>query len=235
MSEATPNRLVNRLIEALPDKERDRLLERCESVELRFGTILCEPDAPYESVYFPVAGFVSLMMRMGSHRPLEMALIGNEGMLGVTLALGVDLVPMRAVVQGTGTALRMSAEQFQQQLHNTPCLLRTLHRYLYVLMAQFSRTAACTHFHEIEPRLARLLLTTHDRAHADHFYLTHEYLAAMLGVRRSGVTIAAGTLQQRGLIHYIRGEISVLNRRGLEAASCECYDALIADYAQMFA
>jgi CRP-like cAMP-binding protein len=235
VSEATPNRLVNRLIEALPDKERDRLLERCESVELRFGTILCEPDAPYESVYFPVAGFVSLMMRMGSHRPLEMALIGNEGMLGVTLALGVDLVPMRAVVQGTGTALRMSAEQFQQQLHNTPCLLRTLHRYLYVLMAQFSRTAACTHFHEIEPRLARLLLTTHDRAHADHFYLTHEYLAAMLGVRRSGVTIAAGTLQQRGLIHYIRGEISVLNRRGLEAASCECYDALIADYAQMFA
>jgi CRP-like cAMP-binding protein len=235
VSEATPNRLVNRLIEALPDKERDRLLERCESVELRFGTILCEPDAPYESVYFPFAGFVSLMMRMGSHRPLEMALIGNEGMLGVTLALGVDLVPMRAVVQGTGTALRMSAEQFQQQLHNTPCLLRTLHRYLYVLMAQFSRTAACTHFHEIEPRLARLLLTTHDRAHADHFYLTHEYLAAMLGVRRSGVTIAAGTLQQRGLIHYIRGEISVLNRRGLEAASCECYDALIADYAQMFA
>ena len=234
MSEATPNRLVNRLIEALPDKERDRLLERCESVELRFGTILCEPDAPYECVYFPVAGFVSLMMRMGSHRPLEMALIGNEGMLGVTLALGVDLAPMRAVVQGTGTALRMSAEQFQQQLHNTPCLLRTLHRYLYVLMAQFSRTAACTHFHEIEPRLARLLLTTHDRAHADHFYLTHEYLAAMLGVRRSGVTIAAGTLQQRGLIHYIRGEISVLNRRGLEAASCECYDALIADYAQMF-
>jgi CRP-like cAMP-binding protein len=235
VSEATPNRLVNRLIEALPDKERDRLLERCELVELRFGTILCEPDAPYESVYFPVAGFVSLMMRMGSHRPLEMALIGNEGMLGVTLALGVDLVPMRAVVQGTGTALRMSAEQFQQQLHNTPCLLRTLHRYLYVLMAQFSRTAACTHFHEIEPRLARLLLTTHDRAHADHFYLTHEYLAAMLGVRRSGVTIAAGTLQQRGLIHYIRGEISVLNRRGLEAASCECYDALIADYAQLFA
>lgn len=234
MSAATPIPVVNRLIEALPDEERNRLLERCESVELPFGAILCEPDAPYASVYFPVAGFISLVMRVGSHRPLEMAMIGNEGMLGVTLALGVDLAPMRAVVQGAGTALRMSAEQFQQQLHNTPCLLPTLHRYLYVLMAQFSRTAACTHFHEIEPRLARLLLTTHDRARADHFYLTHEYLAAMLGVRRSGVTIAAGALQQRGLIHYIRGEISVLDRRGLEAASCECYDALIADYAHMF-
>ena len=235
MSAATPTPFINRLIDALPDKERNRFMGRCESVELPFGAILCEPDAPYESVYFPVAGFISLVMRVGSHRPLEMALIGNEGMLGVTLALGVDLAPMRAVVQGAGTALRMSAEQFQQQLHDTPSLLHMLHRYLYVLMAQFSRTAACTHFHEIEPRLARLLLTTHDRAHADHFHLTHEYLAAMLGVRRSGVTIAAGALQQRGLIRYVRGEIRVLDRRGLEAASCECYDALIADYAQMFA
>ena len=235
MSAATPIPFVNRLIEALPDKERSRLLERCESVEMPFGAVLCEPDARYESVYFPVAGFISLVMRVGSHRPLEMALIGNEGMLGVTLALGVDFAPMRAVVQGAGAALRISAEQLRLELSNSPCLLRTLHRYLYVLMAQFSRTAACTHFHEIEPRLARLLLTTHDRAHADHFHLTHEYLAAMLGVRRSGVTIAAGALQQRGLIHYIRGEIRVLDRRGLEGASCECYDALIADYAQLFA
>lgn len=123
----------------------------------------------------------------GRPSPLEMALIGNEGMLGATLGIGVNLAPMRAVVQGAGTALRMSAEQFQQQLHDTPYLLRTLHRYLYVQMAQFSRTAACTHFHEIEPRLACLLLTTHDRAHADHFYLTHEYLAAMFGGRRSGI------------------------------------------------
>ena len=235
MSAATPIPFVNRLIEALPDKERSRLLERCESVEMPFGAVLCEPDARYESVYFPVAGFISLVMRVGSHRPLEMALIGNEGMLGVTLALGVDFAPMRAVVQGAGAALRISAEQLRLELSNSPCLLRTLHRYLYVLMAQFSRTAACTHFHEIEPRLARLLLTTHDRAHADHFHLTHEYLAAMLGVRRSGVTIAAGALQQRGLIHYIRGEIRVLDRRGLEGASCECYDALIAGYAQLFA
>jgi CRP-like cAMP-binding protein len=227
--------LVNRLIEALPDEERNRLLERCESVELPFGAILCEPDAPYEYVYFPVAGFISLVMQLGKHRPLEMALIGNEGMLGVTLALGVAVAPMRAVVQGAGNTLRMSAEQLRQELPNSPRLLRALHRYLYVLLAQFSRTAACTHFHEIEPRLARLLLMTHDRARADHFHLTHQCLAAMLGVRRSGVTIAAGALQQRGLIHYIRGEISILERRGLEAASCECYDALIADYAQLFA
>jgi len=164
---------------------------------------------------------------------LEMGLVGNEGMLGVTLKLGIKTAPMRAVVQGTGTALRMTGSNFTRLLGRTPAMFHILDRYLYVLMAQLTRSSACTRFHEIEPRLARWLLMTHDRAHADHFYLTHEFLADMLGVRRSGVSIAAGALQLRKLIRYSRGEITILNRKGLEAASCECYGATQEDYANV--
>jgi CRP-like cAMP-binding protein len=227
--------VVNRLIEGLPRKERGRILKRCEPVDLVFGDILCEPDKSFRHVYFPLGGFVSLVAPMDGHQPLEMGLIGNEGMLGATLVLGVSTVPLRAVVQGSGTALRMAASQLRRELRDSPALLRTLNRYLYVLMAQLSQTAGCTRFHEIEPRLARWLLMTHDRAHADHFHLTHEFLADMLGVQRSAVTIAAGGLQRRKLIHYTRGQISILDRKGLEAASCECYDAVIRDYRQLFA
>ena len=234
MSVVTPVRVVNRLIEGLPRKERDRLLQRCEPVDLVFGAILCEPGQPFRHVYFPLSGFISLVATLGGHQPLELALIGNEGMLGVTLALGVNAAPMRAVVQGAGTALRMSAAQLRRELRGSPALRRMLNHYLYAMLAQLAQSAACTHFHEIEPRLARCLLMSHDRAHADHFHLTHKLLADMLGVRRSGVTIAAGALQQRKLIRYTRGEISILDRKGLEAASCECYEAVIEAYTRVF-
>lgn len=227
--------MVNRLIEGLPPDERHRTLAQCELVELVPGNILCEPDEPFPHAYFPLGGTISLVTIMGRYRPLEMGLIGNEGMLGATLALGVEVAPMRALVQGAGAAWRMNTARFQQELCTSPGLRCTIRRYLYVLLTQFAQSAACTHFHEIEPRLARWLLMTHDRAHADHFYLTHEVLAAMLGVRRSSITIAAGALQQRGLIRYVRGDISILDRPGLEAAACGCYDALIADYAGQFA
>ncbi len=226
--------LVNRLIGSLPRKERDRILERCEPVDLVFGTVLCEPGQLFRRVYFPLTGFISLVVEMGGHKPLEMGLIGNEGMLGVTLALGVSTAPHRGVVQGSGTALRMSAPQLRGALRDSPALLRTLNRYLYVLMAQLSQTAACTRFHVVEARLARWLLMTHDRAHADYFHLTHQFLADMLGVQRSAVTIAAGALQHRKLVHYTRGKITVLDRKGLEAASCECYKAVVEDYANLF-
>ena len=227
-------RVTNRLIAVLPSKERLRFLAYCEPVDLVFGDILCEADAPIEHVYFPLVGYISLVATLDGHVPLEMGLIGHEGMLGVTLTLGLKTAPMRAVVQGTGTALRMSGAQLMRELRDSPVMRRTLDRYLYVMMAQLTQSTACTRFHEIEPRLARWLLMTHDRAHADHFYLTHEFLAGMLGVRRSGVSIAAGALQLRKLIRYSRGEISILNRKGLEAASCACYGAMVEDYASVF-
>jgi CRP-like cAMP-binding protein len=221
------------LIAGIPTKDRVRLLANCEPVDLVFGDILSEADQPIEHVYFPLAGFVSLVATLDGHQPLEMGLVGNEGVLGVTLKLGIKTAPMRAVVQGTGTALRMTESKFMRYFSDTPAMFRILDRYLYVLMAQLTRSSACTRFHEIEPRLARWLLMTHDRSHADHFHLTHEFLADMLGVRRSGVSIAASALQMRKLIRYSRGEISILNRKGLEAASCDCYDAMQEDYANV--
>lgn len=234
MPSAKSERVLNRLITGLPARERNRLLQAATPVDLAFGDVLCEPDATFRHVYFPLTGFISLVAPMSGHQPLEMGLIGNEGMLGATLVLGVKTVPLRAIVQGAGTALRLPTDRFHRQLRDSPALLRRLHRYLYVLMAQLSQTAACTRFHDVGARLARWLLMSHDRAHADHFHLTHRFLADMLGVRRSGVTIAAGALQRRSLISYSRGEITILDRAGLEKASCECYRAVIADYSRFF-
>jgi hypothetical protein len=155
-------------------------------------------------------------------------------MLGVTLVLGVTAAPLRGVVQGEGDALRLSASALHAELRRSPSLTKTLNGYLYVLMAQLTQTAGCTRFHEIDARLSRWLLMTHDRAHADHFHLTHQFLADMLGVQRSAVTIAAGSLQERGLIRYTRGEITILDRKGLEGTACECYAAVVNDYARMF-
>lgn len=222
--------IVNGLLEDLPRKDLVRLLGHCESVELDFGTVLCEAEQPFTYVYFPLKGFISLVTTLSNHHPLEMGLIGNEGMLGATLALGVDAVPMQAVVQGEGSLLRMAKADFQRELQDCPTLRQKIQQYLYVMMAQLAQAGACSHFHAIEPRLARWLLMSHDRAHADHFHLTQEYLAHMLGVRRSGITVAAGTLQSKKLIDYSRGEIRILNRKGLEKEACECYQEMIDDY-----
>lgn len=224
---------MNRLLSSLPRVERRQFLDRCETVELAFGSVLCEADEPFRQVYFPLTSFISLVATVSGHQPLEMGLIGSEGVLGATLILGVAEAPLKAIVQGPGSALRMGVAQFQKARHDSPTLMRGLYRYLYVLMAQLSQTTACTRFHEVDARLARWLLMTHDRAHADHFHLTHQFLADMLGVRRSGITVAAGLLQQRGLIHYARGEIQILDRDGLESASCECYEAVVEDYARL--
>jgi len=225
---------VNWLIDGLPSEEQTRVLGRCDLVALTFGDVLFESGQVIRHVYFPLDGFISQMTLLDDRRPLEVALTGNEGMVGETLILGVPAAPMRAIVQGSGQLLRMKAMDLKQELVECPFFLQTLNRYLYVIMRQLPQMAACTHFHEIEPRLARWLLMTHDRSSTDTFHLTHQFLAGMLGVRRSGVTIAAGSLQVRKLIDYRRGEITVLNRRGLEKASCTCYQTLNIDYDKQF-
>lgn len=235
MSTAKATHLVNRLVDGLPPRARNGLLKRCEQVDLVFGTTLCEPDRHLRYIYFPLTAFISLVAPVLGRPPLEMGLIGNEGMLGATVVLGINAARLRGVVNGSGTTLRMTSSQFRQELRESVSLRRLINRYLYVLLAQLSQTAACSRFHEVEARLARWLLMAHDRAHSDHFRLTHQYLADMLGVRRSAVTIAAGALQRKNLIRYARGDIRILNRRGLELASCECYDAVIRDYRQLFA
>ncbi|MEX1993936.1 MAG: Crp/Fnr family transcriptional regulator [Steroidobacteraceae bacterium] len=226
--------LSNNLIDALPHADRARILKRCVSVKLVLGAILCKADRPIRYVYFPLTGFISLVASVAGHPPLEAGLIGSEGLLGGTLVLGVSNAGLQGVVQGGGTALRMSSADVRRELRRSPSLSRIFSRYLYVTLAQLSQSAACTRFHHIEARLARWLLMTHDRSHANHFHLTHKFLADMLGVQRSAVTIAAGSMQARKLISYTRGKIRVLNRKGLEARSCECYQATTRDYAELF-
>lgn len=225
---------VNLLIDRLPRKDRNRILQHCGTVDLAFGDVLCEAQSPLRHAFFPLTGFISVVAAVAGHLPLEMGLIGNEGMLGATQALGVEAAPLRAVVQGKGTALRMTGPQLRSHMRGSPALSRVLHRYLYVFIGQLANTAACTHFHEVSARLARWLLMTCDRAHSDKFHLTHEELAGMLGVRRSGVTVAAVDLKRRHLIRYARGEITILDRKGLEAVCCECYAAALGDYTRMF-
>lgn len=215
-------------------KERQRILHLGESVELVAGSILCDVDQPFKYAHFPLTGLISLVSVTSGHQPLGLAMIGKEGVLGATLALGINTPRLRAVVHGPGGALRVSAPQMRRMLREGPGLMDTLQRYSYVLMGQLLQTAACNSFHDVEMRLARWLLMTDDRSATDGFQLTHQMLADLLGVQRSAVTIAAGKLQRKKLIGYARGHVSVLSRMGLEAASCECYEIQVRDHARQF-
>ena len=223
----------NRLIARLPAADRKRLLARCTDVDLSLGHELAQPGDRIRHVYFPTGGCVSLITPANGTSSVEVGLVGNEGMHGISLALGIDVSPLHSLVQGAGPALRMTAHAFRSEYAASPALRRDLNRYLYVLMSQLGQSAACTRFHVIEARLARWLLMTHDRAHSDTFRITQKFLAWMLGVRRVGITNAAGDLQRRKLIRYVRGSITVIDRRGLEAAACACYQADKSTYQKM--
>jgi CRP-like cAMP-binding protein len=214
---------TNRLIQRLPAKDRARVLAGCERVDLSFGEILAEPGRDIRNVYFPISSFISLVLPMEGKTVLEVALAGSEGFYGVPVALGLGVSPVRALVQGAGTAWQMGASAFRGELAEVASLRDCVNRYIYVLMTQLTQTAGCNRFHVVEQRVARWLLMTSDRAHAATFSLTHEFLAFMLGVRRVGITEAASALQARKLIAYRRGLITILDRKGLERASCACY------------
>jgi CRP-like cAMP-binding protein len=215
----------NHLIELLPSKLRSRLLAIGEPVAFAIGDVLSDVGMPTRYVYFPTAGFVSLVTAINGRPTLEVGMVGREGMLGAQLVLGVQTSPLHAVVQGSGAAWRVGGAEFSRELARSSALQRGLNRYVYVTMMQLASAASCLRFHQIGPRLARWLLMTQDRARSDNFHITHEFLAYMLGVRRVGVTTAASGLQRDGLIRYRRGEIQILNRRGLKAAACSCYMA----------
>lgn len=224
---------ANRLLAALPNNLRPGFLAACEKVELEFSRVLAEPGEPISHVYFPTKSFITLVEKIDGHASLEVGLVGDEGMLGTSLLLGVDVSPLHALVQGPGPALRMDAATFVHALELSRELQRVFKQYLYVTMSQLAQTAACTHFHVVEARLARWLLMTQDRAHSSQFHITHEFLAYMLGVRRVGVTRAATSLHNQKLINYSRGDITILDRKGLKAASCGCYEKDSAIYARM--
>jgi len=213
----------NHLIELLPRNDRRRLLGIAEHVQLRQSKVLCDAGEPTRYVYFPIDGYISLVTSLEGKPVLEVGMVGREGMLGAQVALNVLTHPLHAVVQGPGTAWSMPINAFRKELAGSAALQHVLDRYLYVLMGQLASSASCLRFHEITPRLARWLLLMQDRAHCSNFSVTHEFLAYMLGVRRVGITTAAGALQRRGLIEYTRGKVTVSDRKGLKAATCSCY------------
>ena len=225
---------TNRLLSKLPAKDRTRLISACAPVDLGFAQLVVQSGDPIPHVYFPTEGYLSYLRPVDGHR-IEVALAGDEGMFGWTLGVGVATSNVQALVQGAGSALRLSARAFERQLGLSAPLRRTIGRYAHVLMTQFAQTVACNRFHVVEQRLARWLLMTADRAHADSFRVTQEFLANMLGVRRAGVNKAAGQLQDRGLISYRRGHILIVDRAGLERASCECYKINLETYRSVMA
>jgi CRP-like cAMP-binding protein len=217
--------IPNLLLASLPRTTYLKLLPGLTPVTLTFGDVLYEPDMAMPNVYFPSASLVSLLTVVEGHLALEVGLVGREGMVGIPLALGVDVSPVRALVQGAGPALRMSRPRFLAALLRSVPLQRRLHRYAFTLMRQIAQTAACNRFHFVGARLARWLLMTRDRVGSAEFRMTQEFLSHMLGVRRVGVSEAATSFQRRKLIEYTRGSIRILDHRGLEASSCSCYAA----------
>ena len=215
---------ANLLLAALPPQELAQVLPMLDQVKVEAGEVLSEAGEPFHHIYFPHDSLISLLGVAGGRLTLEVGLVGREGMLGATVALGHQTAQVRAVVQRPGSASRMSSSDFRAEFARNPALQRVLYRYTDTLLAQAIQIAVCSRFHVLEARLARSLLITRDRLQSDKFHLTHEFLAHALGVRRVGVTKAASALQQQGLIIYSRGNIEILDPAGLAAAACTCYE-----------
>lgn len=216
----------NRLLAALPDEEYERLLPHLEPISVSLGEVIYESGGYLSYVYFPANAIVSLLYTMQNGSTAEMGLVGNDGVLGIAIFMGGDTMPNRAIVQSAGIAIRMKAKVLQEEFARGGKLQRLLLRYTQALITQISQTAVCNRLHSVEQQLSRWLLLSHDRVKADELIMTQELIADMLGVRREGVTVAAGRLQDAGAISYVRGHIKILDRRKLEATACECYQVV---------
>ncbi|MBD1902612.1 Crp/Fnr family transcriptional regulator [Trichocoleus sp. DQ-A3] len=225
--------IKNRLLAALPDEEYERLVPHLEPVSLPLNQVLYELGVPIEYVYFPQQGIVSLLSVLEDGSTVEAGMVGNDGMVGLPIILGGNKTSNRALVQVAGNGMRMKAEQLRSEFKRGGALQSLLLRYTQALLTQVSQGVACNRLHTIEERLARWLLTVQDRVESDQFPLTQEFIAQMLGTRRSGVTVAAGTLSKAGTIRYSRGKITILNQGDLEAISCECYGIIKAEFGRL--
>jgi CRP-like cAMP-binding protein len=223
----------NRLIMALPSGDRKRLLEALQPVSLTVGQSLYEAREPITFVYFPLSGVHSIVSRRTEGDAVEVAAVGNEGMVGIPVFLGGTSTPDEAFCQVPGDLLRMRAARFREEVHRSLALRSVMLRYTQAFIHQIAQHAACDRLHSIVQRCARWLLMTHDRVGVDEFVLTQEALAQMLGVRRATVTIAAGMLQHAGLIRYTRGHITIVDLKKLERASCDCYRVIRREYTRL--
>lgn len=220
----------NHLLTALPQTEWERWKPQLELVELKLGQVLHEANGKMQYVYFPIDAIVSLLFVLENGSSTEIAVVGNEGIVGVSLFMGGETTPSRAVVQSAGKCLRMNARFLKSEFNNSLPVMHLLLRYTQALLTQMTQTAVCNRHHTLDQQLCRWLLLSMDRLTGNHLVMTQELIANMLGVRREGVTEAAGRLQHAGLISYARGKIEVLDRKGLEKRSCECYAVVKVEY-----
>jgi CRP-like cAMP-binding protein len=220
----------NHLLDALPSGDYERLAPHLEPISMRLGDVLYEPGARLQYVYFPTTSIISLLYVMEDGASAEIAIVGNEGILGIALFMGGETTPSRAVVQSAGHGFRLKAQLLKSEFGRFGPLLYLLLRYTQALITQMAQTAVCNRHHSVDQQLCRWLLLSLDRLASHELSMTQELIANMLGVRREGVTEAAGKLQDAGLIRYRRGRITVLDRPGLEARSCECYQVVKAEF-----
>ena len=225
----------NRLLRSLPAEDYQRLLPHLEPVSLRLGRVLCEPGESLAHAYFVTQGVVCLLSVTTSGETIEVGVIGNEGMIGVPILFGSPDVPYQLRVQVAGTAMRVPMHTLKKEFGRGGSLHDLILCFTSALMMQFTQSNLCNHFHRIEERLCRWLLILHDHSETDTVQMTQELIASMLGVRRTGVSLVAGMLQDSRLISYRRGRITILDRAGLEACACECYRLVRAAYARLFA
>jgi CRP-like cAMP-binding protein len=230
MSDVFKKRNLNRILAGLPSKEYELLEPHLEKVSLKHGQILQMPEQLIEFLYFPTTCMISLLAALEGGETVETGVVGGEGMVGISVVLGVETSANEALVQADGEAYRMKAKALSPFIRNGGLLHDSLLRYIHAIFAQTSQTAACNRAHSLSERLARWLLFTHDRLGRDEFELTHEFLARMLGTRRAGVSVAASTLREAGMIGYTRGKVTIRNRQGLEDAACECYQTVRTEF-----